>query len=52
MKLYLLTNTMVVEDAIKFVKESNGKISMSKEGNDKESKEPDYNDNEDTELEE
>jgi hypothetical protein len=42
-KLDLLTNATVVEDAIRFVKKSNGKLTMSKEEDDnyRESKEPD-----------
>jgi hypothetical protein len=57
MKLDLLTNAIVVGDAIRFVKQrqqSKAKLKMSSnEGNNKASKEPDYNNNnEDTKGEE
>ena len=55
MKLELLTNATVVDDAIRFTKQSQGKIIiMSKEEDqdDNESKEPDYYDEDKEQLEE
>ena len=55
MKLELLTNATVVDDAIRFTKQSQGKIIiMSKEEkqDDNESKEPDYCDEDKEQLEE
>lgn len=50
MKLDLLTNATVVDDAIRFVKESNGKLTMSKEEAGNKSQGSEYS--EDTELDE
>jgi hypothetical protein len=50
MKLDLLTNATVVDEAIRFVKESNGKLTMSKEEAGNKSQESEYS--EYTELEE
>jgi predicted transcriptional regulator len=52
MKLDLLTNATVVDDAIRFVSQkSNGKLKLSSsnsnDGDDKESKEPDYDEDKD-----
>jgi hypothetical protein len=55
MKLDLLTNATVLDDAIRFTKQSQGKIIiMSKEEkqDDNESKEPDYHDEDKEQLEE
>ena len=54
MKLDLLTNATVVDDAIRFTKQSQDKIIiMSKEEqDDNESKEPDYHDEDKEQLEE
>ncbi|MFL6400911.1 MAG: hypothetical protein ACJ72J_15205 [Nitrososphaeraceae archaeon] len=56
MKLDLLTNATVVDDAIRFVsqksKENHKTISSSRDEDDKESKEPDYDDDEDQSEEE
>ena len=43
MKLDLLTNATVVDDAIRFVEGSRDKLIMSKEGDSKASRQPDYN---------
>jgi predicted transcriptional regulator len=53
-KLDLLTNATVVNDAIRFTKQSQDKIIMSKEEeqDDNESKEPDYHDEDKEQLEE
>jgi hypothetical protein len=50
MKLDLLTNAKVVDDAIRFVKESNGKLTMSKEEAGNKSQEFEYS--EDIDLDE
>ena len=43
MKLDLLTNATVVDDAIRFVEGSRDNLIMSKEGDSKASRQPDYN---------
>jgi hypothetical protein len=50
MKLDLLTNATLVDDAIRFVKESNGKLTMSKEEAGNKSQEFEYS--EDIDLDE
>jgi hypothetical protein len=53
MKLDLLTNATVVDDAIRFVSsKSNEKIKSSTEGNKEESNEPDYDEEDKDQLEE
>jgi hypothetical protein len=53
MKLELLTKATVVDDAIRFTKQSQDKIIMSKERqDDNEPKEPDYYDEDKEQLEE
>jgi hypothetical protein len=47
MKLELLTNATVVDDAIRFVSKSNEKLKSSSEGDKEESREPDYDEDED-----
>jgi hypothetical protein len=47
MKLELLTNATVVDDAIRFVSKSNEKLKSSSEGDKEELREPDYDEDED-----
>jgi hypothetical protein len=47
MKLDLLTNATVVDDAIRFVSKTNEKLKLSSEGDKEESREPDYDEDKD-----
>ena len=46
-KMDLITNGVVITDAIKFVQTNKEKLTMSKKENEKESKEPDYDEDKD-----